>query len=532
MEAETLIRGARVLDGTGASAFIADVALTDGKIAALGALDGVCARSVIDAAGRYLTPGFIDIHRHADAALFGRGFGEAELAQGLTTVIDGNCGLSLAPIAGGHSDETAAYLAPILGDIPEALRFDTLGAYLDAASRLALPLSHGMLVGMGTLRTCVAGFADGDLGGGALRALHRLLERGLSDGALGVSLGLGYAPECFYSTEGLIRALEPLRGGTIPLTVHMRQEGEGVVDALREMLTVARELRVPLEVSHLKSIGKIGWQKNVPEMLKLIQSAREDGMDVMCDVYPYTAGSTQLIHVLPPEFQRGGTEALSAALCDSDARRRMRERMETGADFENITHLVGFENVYATALRQPENLPYEGKSLAEIAERVGKDPYDALFDLLAAEHCAPAMIDFISDAEDVAEILRAPFSGVISDSTYPAAGLPHPRVYGTFVRLLEKYVRCEGVLPLESAVHKITGQAAERFELSSKGRIAVGADADLCLFDLERLHEPGIFAAPKQLAQGMDIVWVNGKPAFVNGKMAENRSGGTLRRGA
>lgn len=530
MEAETLIRGARVLDGTGAAAFIADVALVGGKIAAIGALDAVRAREVTDAAGRYLTPGFIDIHRHADAALFGEGFGEAELAQGLTTVIDGNCGLSIAPITGAHGEETAAYLAPILGDVPEALRFETLGAYLEEASRLALPLSHGMLVGMGTLRTCASGFADGDLDGDALRTLHRELERALSDGALGVSLGLGYAPECFYSTEGLIRALAPLRGGGLPLTVHMRQEGEGVVDALREMLFVARELRVPLEVSHLKSIGKIGWRKNVPEMLRLIRAAREDGMDVLCDVYPYTAGSTQLIHVLPPEFQRGGTEALSAALSDSDMRKRMRDRMETGADFENITHLVGFENVYATALRQPENLPYEGMSLAGIADREGKDPYDALFDLLASEHCAPAMIDFISDPEDVAEILRAPFSGVISDATYPAAGLPHPRVYGTFVRLLEKYARDEGVLTLANAVHKVTGQAAERFGLSGKGRIAVGADADLCLFDLEKLHEPGTFADPKRLAQGMDAVWVNGKPAFVNGKMTENRAGGTLRR--
>ncbi|MBQ9459942.1 MAG: amidohydrolase family protein, partial [Oscillospiraceae bacterium] len=299
MTYDILIRNARVLDGSGADAFSSDVGVSGGKIAAIGALSGANARETVDAAGRYLTPGFIDVHRHADAALLREGFGEAELAQGLTTVLDGNCGLSLAPIAPERKDEAAAYLAPILGETGEA--FSSLGDYFVAAERARPRLNHGMLVGMGTLRVGVSGFAGGDLDGAALRALHQSLECALADGAAGVSLGLGYAPECFYSTEGLLRALEPLRGGDIPVTVHMRQEGEGVADALREMLFVARALHIPLEISHLMAIGRIGWRKTVPEMLRMLHDAREDGVDVTCDAYPYTAGSTQLIHVLPPE---------------------------------------------------------------------------------------------------------------------------------------------------------------------------------------------------------------------------------------
>lgn len=530
MEFDTLIRGARVLDGTLAPAFSAAVGVKDGKIAALDAPNDATAREVIDAAGRYLTPGFIDIHRHADAALLRAGFGAAELAQGLTTVIDGNCGLSAAPICGAHGSDAAAYLSPIVGELAPAQRFETLRAYLDAAERATPPINHGMLIGMGTLRACVTGFADGDLDAEALRALHTQLERALADGALGVSLGLGYAPECFYSTQGLIRALAPLRGGSVPLTVHMRQEGAGVVEALREMLHVARELRVPLEISHLKSIGTSGWRKNVPEMLRMLRAAREEGMDVGCDAYPYTAGSTQLIHVLPPEFQRGGAAALTAALKDTATRAAVRRRMETGADFENITLLVGFENVVVTALRRDEHRVFEGLDLAQIAQRQGKDPFDALFDLLAAEDCMPAMIDFISDEADLEDILRAPFSGVISDATYPTAGLPHPRVYGAFVRLLERYVRERGTLTLAQAVHKVTGQAAERFALRGKGRIAVGADADLCLFDLARVHERGSYTSPAQLASGMDMVWVNGRLAFANGAKTDAAAGKTLRR--
>ena len=218
-----------------------------------------------------------------------------------------------------------------------------------------------------------------------------------------------------------------------------------MVDALREMLTVARELRCPVEISHLKGIGRANWGRAVPEMLRLLENARAEGLDVACDVYPYSAGSTQLIHVLPPEFQKGGLDALTAALRDPGSRAAMRGRMETGSDFENITHLVGFENVVPISLHTEEYKPFEGKSLAEIADMLGKDPYDVLFDLLAAERCEAGMIDFIAAEEDIEAILRALFSVPISDATYPVEGLCHPRVYGSAARFLAHYVRERGI---------------------------------------------------------------------------------------
>ena len=244
----------------------------------------------------------------------------------------------------------------------------------------------------------------------------------------------------------------------------------------------------------------------------------------MCDAYPYPAGSTQLIHVLPPEFQTGGIENLTAALRDRSARSQMRRRMENDGDFENIAALVGFENIKAASFRRPENLLFEGWSIAEIAKKQGKDPYDALFDLLAEEHCTVSMIDFIADEEDISDILRAPFSGVISDATYPE-GLCHPRVYGAFPRLLERYVKERGILTLPEAVRKITSQPAERFHLAGKGRIEAGADGDLCLFDPERVHETGTWTAPDRPAQGMDWVFVNGVPAIAEGKFTGNACG-------
>ena len=525
---DTLIRNARVVDGTGRAVFTADVGLRDGLIEAVGALGGAQAFEIIEADGRVLTPGFIDIHRHADAAVFRDSFGRAELSQGLTTLVNGNCGMSLAPLFGTHADECAKYLAPITGEIPLELRFESIGGYFKAAQERGLPLSCAELIGMGTLRTLAAGFGTGDLSPFELRDLHYHMEKALADGACGVSLGLGYAPEIFYSTDGLIRALAPLHRSGVPICVHMRQEGDGVVDALREMLEVVRALQTPLEVSHLKAIGTRNARKAVPKMLKLIERAREDGLDVMCDVYPYTAGSTQLIHVLPPEFQEGGTEALTKRLLDGAARKEMRARMETGSDFENITLLVGFDNVVAIGLKTDEYRRFEGKSIAEIALSLGKAPFDALFDLLAAEACETGMIDFIADEEDVRDILRAPFSGVISDATYPSGGRVHPRVYGTFARLIEKYVVREKVLTLEQAVHKVTRQAAERFALTGKGKIEAGADADLLLFSPENIRENGTYAQPDVCASGFDEVFVLGQHVIENGGYREGKSGEML----
>ena len=525
---DTLIRGAKIVDGTGKAAFTADVGILDGMIEEVGNLSNAQVFETIEAAGRVLTPGFIDMHRHADAALFREGFGEAELCQGLTTLVNGNCGMSLAPLSGAHADECAKYLAPITGNIPPELRFASIDSYFKAAQGRGLPLSCAELIGMGTLRTLAAGFTTGDLSPLELRDLHYHMEAALADGACGVSLGLGYAPEIFYSTDGLIRALAPLHRSGVPICVHMRQEGDGVVDALREMLEVARALQTPLEVSHLKAIGSRNARKAVPQMLSLIEKAREDGLDVMCDVYPYTAGSTQLIHVLPPEFQEGGTEALTKRLLDDAARKEMRARMEAGSDFENITLLVGFDNVIAIGLRTDEYRRFEGRSVAEIAQTLQKDPFDTLFDLLAAEQCNTGMIDYISDEEDVKDILRAPFSGVISDATYPSGGRVHPRVYGTFARLIEKYVVQERVLTLEQAVHKVTGHAADRFGFEKKGVIAAGMDADLLLFSPENVREHGTYVRPNLPATGFDEVFVLGERVIENGVYRGGSSGEML----
>ena len=525
---DTLLRGGTVIDGTGRAAFAADVAIENGKIAAVGQLSHARARRTVDCTGMTVTPGFIDIHRHADGAAFRPGFGEWELCQGLTTIVNGNCGLSAAPFGQGNEAAIRAYLQPITGDLPPRLYSRSLAGYF--RSLPTLPLNVGMLVGAGTLRADAAGYQLTELADGHFAAIHRQMEQALSDGALGVSLGLGYAPECFYSTADLIRALQPVAGTDIPVTVHMRQEGGGVAESVQEMIAVARALNCPVHISHLKAMGRDNWGKKIPQVLALLEQAQNEGLRVDCDVYPYTAGSTQLLHILPPDYLTGGMEAVVERLKDKEVRRQLAARIESGVGFDDIAKLAGWDGIYLTSLHCPEDHPYQGHNLMEIAALMGQDPLSSCCELLAREHGQITMIDFMASEEDICAILRSPLSCVISDATYPTEGQLHPRVCGNVTHLLEHFVREKKALSWEQAVHKLTGRPAQVLGLTGKGRLEAGCDADVCVFAPEALHERATYTEPQQTSQGMSLVLVAGEIALENGKPTGICAGRAVRR--
>ena len=527
---DCVILGGTVVDGSGRKPVRADIGIRAGKIAAIGELSSAKTKETLNAAGKLVTPGFLDIHRHADAAAFRDGFGELELMQGLTTIVNGNCGLSVAPIEKAHGAEIKNYLAPITGVIGEKIPTASLGDYLDALERRPLPINVGMLAGNGIFRANAAGYGVERLEEKHYASIHTQLKKALADGALGISLGLGYAPECFYTTDELIRALTPLKNSGVPITVHMREEGDRVTDAVAEMIEVCRVLNTPVHISHLKAMGKRNWEKKIPQALSMIENARAEELPITCDVYPYTAGSTQLMHILPPDFLTGGIEAVTKRLLDPARRAELTERIKTGTDFDNIAQLVGWENILMSTLKQPENKAYEGLSIADTAKLKGIDPFDCCYDMLASEHCAITMIDFITCEKDIAEILRKPYANVISDSTYPTEGQPHPRLYGTFTRALEKYVREEKILSVEEAIERMTRIPADALGLCSKGRIEIGADADINVFRLEDIHENATYADPKQLSSGIDTAFVGGVKAVSSGRLTGLRGGAVLRR--
>ncbi len=520
---ETVIQGGKILNGEGIPAFSADLAIENGKIVAIG--QGLQGKNQIDAHGKVVTPGFIDIHRHGDAEVFRKGFGSLELAQGITSMVNGVCGLSLAPFGQAHRQELLQYLKPVTGDLDPTIPTESMEAYLSALKEL--PLNVGMMVGGGTVRSDIMGYGAEDPTD--YRPIHRAIEKALSQGALGVSLGLGYAPECFYSTESMIRALAPLQDSSYPIAVHMREEGDMVCEAIEEMLTVAKALRCPLHISHLKAMGKRNWNKRIPTALSLLDKAKAAGMEVSCDVYLYEAGSTQLLHLLPPEFLEGGVDAISHRLSLPEEIEKLRQRIETGRDFDNIAQMIGWENIIVSSAQLPEHQELLGKNMEEIAEILSMDPVACLCAILSKERCAVTMIDKINNEEDICRILKHPLSSVISDATYPLKGLPHPRVYATYSRLIETYVMEKKLLTLEEAVKKATYLPAKAMKLKGKGLLQVGMDADINIFDPQNIHAHSTFSNPRQLSTGMDFVLVNGQATIKEGAQTEHKGGTVLR---
>ncbi len=532
-----LINNVYIVDGTGTEPYPGSVLISGGKIARVSKDPGLTlpegrGLTVIDGRGRFLTPGFIDVHRHADARVLSDSFGEIELRQGLTTIINGNCGLSIVPCPEGRKKEIFEFLSPVIG-VPEGeTDFTDFKNYMDCVSD-TLPLNVGMLIGNGTARSAAAGYRPGILTDDEMSRVHGYLEEALADGAFGVSIGLQYAPEYNYDTKELIRALAPMSGYDAPLCTHTRGDGDELFESLDEVITVANALHVQLQVSHFKNMGRKNWGERTMRALKVLDDARSAGLNVNTDVYPYTYGSTQLIQIMPTKLLDGGFDAAAKRLSDPAVRRDLAVLFRDGAPgFQNMVGLLGWENITLTSFATKENARYTGLSVPEIAKLRGSEPLDCVCDLLAEENCRIGMIDYLASEEDVRTIMNYGHAFFISDSTYPSTGKPHPRVYGTFARILSEYVRDAKVMSIAAAVNKMTGMPAQVFGIDGKGFIKEGFDADLCVFDLSNIRTDATPADPAALSKGFDYVFVGGEPAVIDDALTGTLKGRKLfRRG-
>ena len=534
MGLDLIFRGAMVYDGTGAPARQMDVALKDGLIAAMGDLVAdELANRVVDAGGLALAPGFIDMHSHSDLTLPAFPTAPNSVTRGVTSEVVGNCGFSPAPISVDPS--LAAQLRGFVSGFGPDLdwswnSFDSFLSRLDAA-RPAVNIVP--LVGHGALRIAVMGMEDRKATQAEQDAMRAELADALKVGAWGMSSGLAYVPGIFADVDEIVNVGAALQTVDGLYATHMRDEGDAILPAIDEALAVGERLNVRVEISHLKAVGRQNYGR-VSDALERIGMARDGGLRLWCDAYPYTAGSTYLSQLLPSWAMEGGIESMIARLQSSEARARIRTEMESGLPGWNgrLRAAGGWHNVMIASVVHPELGWAEGRRVSELAQARGVEPSDLALDLLIQDRGATVMILFLMDEADVRTVLRDPVCAIGSDQlgVTSAEKRVHPRAYGTSARILGWAVRDAGIMSLEEAVRKMSGLPAEILGLANRGRVAPGMMADLVAFDPRTVRDEATYEQPTRLASGIEYVLLGGEFAIERGVPVDLHRGHVLRR--
>lgn len=531
MSYDLVVKNARIVDGTGSPWFRGDIGVKDGKISYIGKLpEDVCADEIIDAGGQVLSPGFIDSHAHSDFVLFRDPTMLSKLKQGVTTQMIGPCGISPAPIKPERVELLDKYVGFIKAGAEPKYNWQTFGEYLNVLDELDLGTNIGSYVGHGTVKLNVMGFDARKPTEEELKEMRRQVRDAMADGAFGMTTGLIYPPGVYSEPEEIVEVAKALKEFNGVYLSHMRSEGNNVVQAVKETINVAEKVGIPAQVHHHKACGK----KNrgiVKETIKLLEEARQRGVDMTIDQYPYTAGSSTLRAIIPPWVQEGGIEKVIERLQDQALRARIIDEINNTDDWENLIHLTdGPEGVLI--VYTPSTPEYQGKTLVRIGEMMGKDPIEAALDIIIANKGFDNACYFILDEDDVKYVMKSPLTMIGSDSIFAAPGAKcHPRTNGTFPRVLGKYVREEKTLTLEEAVKKMTGFPASRFNMQYKGLIRLGMDADLVIFDSDTVIDRADYEDPFKDPVGINYVIVNGNVTLKNGQFTGKTSGKVIRRG-
>jgi N-acyl-D-aspartate/D-glutamate deacylase len=496
---DIVIRNGRVLDGAGNPWILADVAVRSGRIVRVGHVEGA-GRREIDATGLYVSPGFIDMMDQSGSVLPRNGLAENKLRMGVTTAIGGEGG---TPV-------------PV----------DSIEAYFTGLEERGISINFGSYFSETQARVPVLGSADRAPSAAELDRMRDIMDRAMRQGAMGMTTALIYPPSSFADTDELVEVARVAgeHGGIY--ASHIRDEGAGLVGAVREAIEIGERGGLPVEIFHYKGAYEPGWGTIIKEAAEEIEAARARGVDVAADMYPYTAGGTGLEATIPSWVFDGGMDSVRARIGRPDVRTRLKRELETGYEgWWNIVEAAGgWDGVVLVNARNPDNARFEGKSLTTIATEWGKEPADAAWDLVADGGGRVMAIYHMMSEDDVRWALQRPWTSIGSDAgaaleagTPDVLGLPHPRSYGTFPRVLARYVRDEGVLTLEEAVRKMTSWPATRMRLERRGVIREGAWADITIFDLGRVQDRATYDEPFLFPEGIEVVLVNGVVVIEDG---------------
>ncbi len=505
--ADLVLHGAVLYDGTGGPPYEGDVALTGDRITAVGPALPERGAERVDLSGLALAPGFVDVHGHTDLELLVDPMAESKVRQGVTTDVTGQDGSSIGPWSVERARETADGYRSRYG---VEVDFRDLPGFFRALERQGIALNLASMVGHGTVRGLVVGNHDRPATADELHAMQGLVRDALAGGACGLSTGLEYVPGAFADLEELVSVARMLVGSGLPYTSHMRNEDDHLFAAIEEAINIGRLAGVPVQISHLKAQGRRNWWKAEPA-LHALGRARSDGVDVMFDRYPYVAYSTGLASLFPVWSRDGGTEAFLARL----ERREDAPRIEASVRAK-VAQLGDWDAVQIASTRDEALAWARGRRLGELAAERGEEVYALLVRLIRDDRNRSTMVGFGMSEENTATFLAHPLGLVCSDGSALAtegplaAGTPHPRNFGTFPRVLGHYVRDAQALPLELAIHKMTGMPAARLRFADRGIIRPGAFADLVAFDPDRVRDRATFEQPHQYPEGIMHVLVNG----------------------
>ena len=528
---DVVIRGGHIVDGSGNPWYSADVGIRGDRIAAIGNLSEAKAKRVIDASGLVVAPGFIDMLGQSESSLLIDNRAISKLAQGITTEITGEGG-SIAP----QDALTLAPLKPSLDHYHLTVDWTDLAGYFARLEKSGTPINLGTYVGAAQVREAVIGDDDRAPTAEELARMKALVAQAMQQGALGVSTALIYPPGFYAKTDELIAlAKVAAQYGGIYAT-HMRSEGASETSALDEAIRIGREAGLPVEIFHMKVSGKSRWG-DMKDVVAKIEAARESGLDIRADMYPYLAGATALASALPPWVANGGPEKLLARLRDSQIRARIKKEMAAeGPDWENLYFdCGGASGVMISSVFNPDLKKYTGKFVSDVAADQHKEPLDALMDFVLADNAQTGALYFMASEQDLQLGLRQPWTSIGLDANEMPLDGPlyephtHPRAFGAMPRFLGHYVRDARLMPLEQAIRKITSMPAGREHLAQRGLLAPNYFADIAIFDPNTIRDTATYEKPDQLAVGVSYVFVNGTLAFENGKMTGAMPGRALR---
>lgn len=527
---DTLIRGGEIADGSGAALRKRDLLVSAGHVAAVeapGTFDSA-GYDTLDAAGLVVAPGFIDVHSHADNAPLLEQDDTSKILQGVTTEVVGNCGFGLAPAEPAHMEALRSFT----GRIFPAITWGWRGGWRGFADFLATTDDQGYvtnyapLVGHGTVRLAALGMTDRDPTGDEVMTMRRMVAEALEAGAFGMSSGLIYPPGLFSTTEELVHLAKELPADR-PYATHMRGEGHRLLSSIDEAIDIGARAGCRVQISHLKSSGRANWGR-VTDALQRLDGARSRGSVVTQDVYPYDRASTMLTACLPPWFQEGGDDALLARLDDPEAVARARRdvEQENGVGWESHIIGAGYDGILVASTGSHS---FEGQTIAEVAGSLDTQPFDALVHVLRAEQLRASMVIASMHEADVETVLEHPHTMIGTDGLPPGVGgKPHPRLYGTFPRVLGRYVRERRRLDLPTAINRMTALPADTFSIPDRGRIVPGAVADLVGFDPERVGDACDYRHPVHTPSGIAWVLQAGHTVVSHGQWQGKRRGQRL----